>query len=133
MVKDWRDLVARTPEEFASQDIEVRIRHEVDAVDLEARRVRVRDLDGDARSEEPWDLLVVATGSEPLRPPIAGIDPPASTGCRASRTASTLRQAISTPARTRAVIVGGGYIGLEVAEAWSPGCRRPPWWRPPRR
>src|SRR5215218_11012372 len=76
VVKDWRDLVARTPEEFAEQAIEVRTRHEVDAIDLEARRVRVRDLDAGRVVEEPWDLLVVATGSEPLRPPIDGIGLP---------------------------------------------------------
>ena len=45
VVEDWRDLVARTPEEFAEQDIQVRTGHEVDAIDLEAHRVRVRDLD----------------------------------------------------------------------------------------
>ena len=44
VVKDWNDLVARTPEEFGEQDIEVRTGHEVDAIDLDARRVRVRDL-----------------------------------------------------------------------------------------
>src|SRR4029450_2701273 len=64
VVKDWRDLVARSPEEHAEQDIEVRTRHEVEAIDLEVRRVRVRDLDGGRTVEEPWDVLVVATGSE---------------------------------------------------------------------
>ena len=80
VVKDWRDLVSRTPEEFASQAIEVRTRHEVDAIDLEARRVRVRDLEAGRVVEEPWDLLVVATGSQPLRPPIDGIDLPGGGG-----------------------------------------------------
>jgi NADPH-dependent 2,4-dienoyl-CoA reductase/sulfur reductase-like enzyme len=116
VVKDWRDLVARTPEEFAEEDIEVRTRHEVDAIDLEARRVRVRELDGGRVVEEPWDVLVVATGSEPLRPPIDGIDLPGVYGLSVLQDGIELRKAVDAGPR-RAVIVGGGYIGLEAAEA----------------
>jgi NADPH-dependent 2,4-dienoyl-CoA reductase/sulfur reductase-like enzyme len=116
IVKDWRDLVARTPEEFASQDIGVRTGHEVDAVDLEARRVRVRDLDAGRVVEEPWDVLVVATGSEPMRPPIDGIDLPGVHGLSVLQDGIELRRAVDAGPE-RAVIVGGGYIGLEAAEA----------------
>ena len=116
VVKDWRDLVARTAEEFAEQDIEVRTGHEVDAVDLEARRVRVRDLDAGRVVEEPWDVLVVATGSEPLRPPIDGIDLPGVYGLSVLQDGIELRKAVDAGPE-RAVIVGGGYIGLEAAEA----------------
>jgi NADPH-dependent 2,4-dienoyl-CoA reductase/sulfur reductase-like enzyme len=116
VVEDWRDLVARTPEEHAEQDIEVRTRHEVDAIDLEARRVRVRDLDGGRVIEEPWDVLVVATGSTPLRPPIDGIDLPGVHGLSVLEDGIELRKAIDAGPR-RAVVVGGGYIGLEAAEA----------------
>jgi len=116
VVKDWRDLVARTPEEFASQDIQVRTGHEVDAVDLEARRVRVRDLDAGRVVSEPWDVLVVATGSEPMRPPIDGIGLPGVYGLSVLQDGIELRRAIDAGPE-RAVIVGGGYIGLEAAEA----------------
>jgi NADPH-dependent 2,4-dienoyl-CoA reductase/sulfur reductase-like enzyme len=116
VVKDWRDLVARTPEEFAAQDIEVRTRHEVEAVDLEAGRVRVRDLDAGRTREEAWDVLVVATGSEPLRPPIPGIDLPGVYGLSVLQDGIELRRAVDA-GPDRAVIVGGGYIGLEAAEA----------------
>ena len=116
VVKDWRDLIARSPEEHAEQDIEVRTRHEVEAIDLEARRVRVRDLDGGRTVEEPWDVLVVATGSEPLRPPIAGIDLPGVYGLSVLEDGIELRRAVDAGPK-RAVIVGGGYIGLEAAEA----------------
>jgi NADPH-dependent 2,4-dienoyl-CoA reductase/sulfur reductase-like enzyme len=116
VVKDWRELVARTPEEHADQDIEVRTRHEVDAIDLEARRVRVRDLDGDRVVEEPWDVLVVATGSQPLRPPTAGTDLPGVPGLPVLEDGIELRRAVDA-GPGRAVIVGGGYIGLEAAEA----------------
>jgi NADPH-dependent 2,4-dienoyl-CoA reductase/sulfur reductase-like enzyme len=116
VVKDWNDLVARTPEEFGEQDIEVRTGHEVDAIDLDARRVRVRDLAADRVVEEPWDVLVVATGSEPLRPPIDGIDLPGVYGLSVLQDGIDLRKAVDA-GPGRAVIVGGGYIGLEAAEA----------------
>jgi NADPH-dependent 2,4-dienoyl-CoA reductase/sulfur reductase-like enzyme len=116
VVKDWRDLVARTPAEFASEDIQVRTGHEVDAVDLEARRARVRDLDAGRVLEEPWDVLVVATGSEPVRPPIDGIDLPGVHGLSVLQDGIELRKAVDAGPE-RAVIVGGGYIGLEAAEA----------------
>jgi NADPH-dependent 2,4-dienoyl-CoA reductase/sulfur reductase-like enzyme len=116
VVKDWRDLVARTAGEFAEQDIEVRTGHEVDAVDLAACRVRVRDLDAGRVVEEPWDVLVVATGSEPVRPPIDGIDLPGVYGLSVLQDGIELRRAVDAGPE-RAVIVGGGYIGLEAAEA----------------
>jgi NADPH-dependent 2,4-dienoyl-CoA reductase/sulfur reductase-like enzyme len=116
VVKDWHDLVARTPEQFAEQDIQARTGHEVEAVDLEAGRVRVRDLDAGRTLDEPWDVLVVATGSEPLRPPIPGIDLPGVYGLSVLQDGIDLRAAVDAGPE-RAVIVGGGYIGLEAAEA----------------
>jgi NADPH-dependent 2,4-dienoyl-CoA reductase/sulfur reductase-like enzyme len=116
VVEDWRTLVARTPEQFAEQDIDARTRHEVEAIDLSSRRVRVRDLDAGRTSDEPWDVLVVATGSEPLRPPIPGIDLPGVQGLSVLQDGLDLRAAIDA-GPGRAVVVGGGYIGLEAAEA----------------
>jgi NADPH-dependent 2,4-dienoyl-CoA reductase/sulfur reductase-like enzyme len=116
VVDDWRKLVARTPEQFAEQDVEARTRHEVEAIDLRSRRVRVRDLDAGRTSDEPWDVLVVATGSEPLRPPIPGVDLPGVHGLSVLQDGIDLREAIDAGPR-RAVVVGGGYIGLEAAEA----------------
>jgi NADPH-dependent 2,4-dienoyl-CoA reductase/sulfur reductase-like enzyme len=116
VVKDWRTLVARTPEQFAEQGIDARARHEVEAIDLRGRRVRVRDLDAGRTSDEPWDVLVVATGSEPLRPPIPGIDLPGVQGLSVLQDGLDLRAAIDA-GPGRAVVVGGGYIGLEAAEA----------------
>jgi NADPH-dependent 2,4-dienoyl-CoA reductase/sulfur reductase-like enzyme len=116
VVKDWGDLVVRTPEQFAEQQIDARTRHRVEAIDLEARRVRVHDLDRGRSLEEPWDLLVVATGAEPLRPPIPGIDLPGVFGLSILQDGIDLRAAVDAGPR-RAVVVGGGYIGLEAAEA----------------
>jgi NADPH-dependent 2,4-dienoyl-CoA reductase/sulfur reductase-like enzyme len=112
-------LVARTPEQFRSSGIDVRTRHEVTAIDADARTVTVRDLSAGTTSSEPYDDLLVATGAVPLRPPLPGID---ATGVFDLRTIpdahaidAALRDAGEEPA---VVVVGAGYIGLEAAEAF---------------
>jgi NADPH-dependent 2,4-dienoyl-CoA reductase/sulfur reductase-like enzyme len=116
VVKDWRDLVVRTPAQFAERDIDARTGHLVEAIDLEARRVRVRELASGRTRDEPWDALVVATGSEPLRPPIPGIQLPGVHGLSILQDGIDLRRAVDAGPAS-AVVVGGGYIGLEAAEA----------------
>jgi NADPH-dependent 2,4-dienoyl-CoA reductase/sulfur reductase-like enzyme len=110
-------LVARTPERFAHMGIDLRTRHEVEAIDLDRRLVRVADLEGGSRFEMPWDQLMVSTGAHPLRPAsIAGIDLPGVLALRTLEDAVTLR-AMTEHEAERVVVVGAGYIGLEMAEA----------------
>lgn len=116
-VSDADALVVRSPDEHRRRGIDVRIHHEVELIDLEQRVVRVRDLDGNQTLREPFDQLVIATGAEPVRPKIPGID---ATGVHVVKTlagAIGLRRALETDPPRRAVIVGAGYIGIEVAEA----------------
>src|SRR4051794_10360138 len=116
IVEDWHDLVVRSPESFAELGIDARIRHEAEAIDLDNRRITVRDLEHDRSTDEPFDILVVATGSEPLRPPIPGIDLPGVYGLSILQDGIDLRAAIDAGPGS-AVVIGGGYIGLEAAEA----------------
>jgi NADPH-dependent 2,4-dienoyl-CoA reductase/sulfur reductase-like enzyme len=116
VVEDWRTLVVRTPEQFAEQGIQARTGHEVEAIDLAAGRVQVRDLRAGTTGDEPWDVLVLATGTEPTRPPIPGLDLPGVHGLSILQDGLDLRRAIDAGPR-RAVVLGGGYIGLEAAEA----------------
>src|SRR5687767_315859 len=73
-VTEVDELVIRTPETFRDkQDIDVRIRHEVTEIDLDKRAVKVRNLEDDSESTEGFDLLMVATGGAPIRPPLDGV------------------------------------------------------------
>jgi NADPH-dependent 2,4-dienoyl-CoA reductase/sulfur reductase-like enzyme len=109
-------LVARTPAEFRERGIDARIRHEVTAIDTDGRRVTVRDLDGDREFDQPYDDLMIATGATGLRPPLPGIDAGGVLELRTIDDALALDDLIGAGA-SRAVVVGAGYIGIEVAEA----------------
>jgi NADPH-dependent 2,4-dienoyl-CoA reductase/sulfur reductase-like enzyme len=108
-------LISRSPDEHRARGIDVRTRCEVVAVDLGARTLTVRDATG-AESTEPFDELVVATGAEAVTPPIEGAE--AIEPARTVDAAERLRHALERGGRS-AVVVGGGYIGLEMAEAFA--------------
>jgi NADPH-dependent 2,4-dienoyl-CoA reductase/sulfur reductase-like enzyme len=116
-VQELRQLQARTPAQFARMDIDVHLRHEVTAIDIAAKTVTVNDLDTDTISNEPYDLLLYATGARPLLPPIEGLDLDGVFQVRTLDDAIAVRAALAEPPQ-HAVVIGGGYIGLEVAEAF---------------
>lgn len=115
LVDEADDLVARSPAQHRANGIDVRTRHEVVAIDLDRRELTVRDRNARREATEPFDRLVVATGAEEAIPPIPGAD--------AAQTARTIDDGERLRGRLGrdgddAVVVGGGYIGLEVAEAF---------------
>lgn len=117
LVHDAADLVARTPEEHRRRGLDVRMRHEVVAIATEATTVRVRNLADGSETDEPYDRLVIATGATPTRPPIPGIDASGIFGVQSLADGVAVRAAVDGGDVRRAVVVGGGYIGLELAEA----------------
>lgn len=118
-VADLDELIVRTPQEFRDGfRIDVRTRHEVKAIDLDARRIEVRALDQQRTLHLGFDLLHIATGSRPLRPDLPGIDGPAIYGVQTLDDAEVLLQAIREQPRRHVTVVGAGYIGLEMAEAF---------------
>ncbi len=118
VVDDLDTLIARTPEEFRDKhSIDARTRHEVVEIDLEAGKVRVRDLERGTESTEGYDQLVVATGAVPARPPIEGIDSGNVFGVQTLDDGVVIKKTIEGERPRRAVVVGAGYIGLEMAEA----------------
>jgi NADPH-dependent 2,4-dienoyl-CoA reductase/sulfur reductase-like enzyme len=120
LVEDADALVARTPEEHRAHGIDVRTGHEVVAIDTERRIVHARRRADDAAVEEPFDQLVIATGAVPLRPPLPGIDADGVYGVQTLTDGLVVHAALDAldgPGPHHAVVVGGGYIGLELAEA----------------
>ena len=114
-VPNWPDLVARTPEAHRRNGIDVRLRSEVVAIDPPARTVQVRDAAG-GTSTEAWDHLVIGTGAEPIRPDLPGIDAAGVFEIQRIPDGAAVLDAIAAGAK-RAVVVGAGYIGIEMAEA----------------
>ncbi|GAC1441917.1 MAG: FAD-dependent oxidoreductase [Mycobacteriales bacterium] len=111
------DLISRSPEQHRANGIDVRTRHEVLGIDLAARTVSVRDLDAGRSFDEPFDALVYAAGSVPTRPPVPGIDAAGVYGVQVLDDGAALIGELDSEAVQRVVVVGGGYIGLELAEA----------------
>lgn len=110
-------LVARTPEQHRAAGIDVRMRTEVVGIDLDGRTVRWRDLEDGGEGSEPFDDLVYATGSVPIRPPVPGIDAAGVYGVQVLDDGVALRDELDSGRVKKVVVVGGGYIGLEIAEA----------------
>lgn len=119
LVPDVDDLVARTPEEFRNrQRIDVRMRCEAMGVDVAARTVEVRDHERDRTYSLPFDHLLIGTGARPVRPPLPGIDEPWVSVVKTLDDSVALAALAAAGTLRRVVIVGGGYIGLEMAEAF---------------
>ncbi|WP_457629179.1 FAD-dependent oxidoreductase [Oceanithermus sp.] len=115
-IENVEKLVARTPEKFAKQGVTALVRHEVVEVDYDGRRVRVAALDEGREFWQPFDYLVVSTGARPVVPPLEGVELKGVFTLRQPEDGVAIREALAGARRT--VIVGGGYVGLEVAEAF---------------
>ncbi|MFI5805860.1 FAD-dependent oxidoreductase [Streptomyces sp. NPDC051561] len=111
------DLVARTPEQHRDRDIDLRMRTAVTEIDVEGRRVKSRDLESGNDSWTSYDKLVIATGARPIRPPLPGIDAPGVHGVQNLEDGRSLIETLERTEGRRAVVVGAGYIGVEMAEA----------------
>jgi NADPH-dependent 2,4-dienoyl-CoA reductase/sulfur reductase-like enzyme len=118
-VEDPNRLVARTPEQFRDNHrIDVRMGHEAMAIDLDARKVEVRDHTRGRTITLGFDLLHIGTGARPIRPDLPGIDRPEVHGVQTLDDGIHLLDHARTGGCERVVIVGGGYIGIEMAEAF---------------
>jgi len=109
-------LISRSADEHRANGITLYMRTEVTAVDLDARTLTVLDHQARAERTKGFDQIVLATGAEAVPPPVPGAD--ASEPVRTVDAAERFRSALSRGGEHQhVVVVGGGYIGLEMAEA----------------
>ena len=112
-IKERERLFVQTPASFAKRfHVDVRVETEVLAIDPAAKKITVQAKNR-GRYEEAYDALLLAPGAKPLKPAIPGIDHPRILSLRNIPDADQLRQRAEG---TRAIVIGGGFIGLEMAE-----------------
>ncbi|PKQ14360.1 MAG: pyridine nucleotide-disulfide oxidoreductase, partial [Actinobacteria bacterium HGW-Actinobacteria-8] len=117
IIPDSDSLILSTPEIFAARyNIEVRVRNEVLSIDRVAKTIAVTNLDTGENYQEGYDFLVLSPGAVPLKPSIPGADAPHVFTVRDVVDIDRLKKHVDLPHVTDVVVVGGGYIGLEVTE-----------------
>lgn len=110
-------LLVQTPEAMKKKfNIDVRIRNEVLSIDRNKKVVLVKKLESGETYEESYDTLVIATGSSPLRPPIPGIESSRVQTVWTVNDTDRIRLAVMEQHAKTAAVIGGGFIGLEMAE-----------------
>lgn len=117
VIEDERALLVASPEMFRDRfNIEVNTDTEVTDIDRQACVIRVRDLRSGASRSERYDALVLSPGAAPIRPPLPGIDLEGVFAIRNIPDSRRIRSWISDRRAKTAVVIGGGFIGLEMVE-----------------
>lgn len=117
-IADSEELVIRTPKEMARQGVEVHIQHRVERVDPALKEVTVHDLGNGREFAVPYDVLVIATGARPAWLALRGSELSGVFGLRSMESGQAIGQYLKLHLPRRAVIVGGGYIAVEMAETF---------------
>lgn len=117
VIADEAALTVQTPQGFKSRfNIDVRVRHEVVALDVNAKRVTVKNLESGEQFEESYDKLLLAPGAKPTKPNFPGIDLPQVFSLRTVEDTLRIKRFIQEHKSRTAAVIGGGFIGVEVAE-----------------
>lgn len=117
VIEKESSLLLATPELFRTRyGIDVLLRHEVRAIDPQQRTVSVTNLETGEQLQLSYNELILSPGAAPLRPPMPGIDLPGVMTLRTVPDANAIRRYIAEHGVRRALVIGAGFIGLEVAE-----------------
>ncbi len=117
IIEDRQDLELQTPESFNARfNVDVRVLSEVIEIEPETKQVTIHDLASDRFYKESYDTLVLSPGARPVRPRISGIEQEHVFTLRTIDDSCVIREFIEQKKPQQAVIIGSGYIGLEMAE-----------------
>ena len=117
VIESRDDLLLQTPESFRRRfNVDVRVRNEVTAIDPATKQLEIKDLSTGRVYAEAYDKLILSPGAAPARPPVPGIDSDGIFTLRDVHDTDRINEYIDQHRPRRALIVGAGYIGLEMAE-----------------
>jgi len=117
VISERSRLFIMTPQKFKETlNIDVRTLHEVISINRAAKTVRVKRLEDNREFDETYDTLVLSPGAAPMRPPIPGIEDEAILTLRSVSDIDAIKLKLDTSGAKRAAVIGGGFIGLEMAE-----------------
>jgi len=117
VITEENDLLVATPDLFRKRfNIDVRVQSEVLGIDREKKEIEVKDTAAGQTYREKYDALMLSPGSAPIRPPLPGIDLPGIFTLRTIPDSRQIREWINRKNVKRAIVVGGGFIGLEMTE-----------------
>jgi NADPH-dependent 2,4-dienoyl-CoA reductase/sulfur reductase-like enzyme/peroxiredoxin family protein/rhodanese-related sulfurtransferase/TusA-related sulfurtransferase len=117
VISERAKLFVMTPEKFKETlDVDVRVSTEAVSIDRAAKKVALKDLKTGRTYAESYDALVLSPGAEPVKPPIPGLDTEGIFTLRSVPDIDRIKEWIDVRRPERAVVVGGGFIGLEMAE-----------------
>ncbi|MEJ5273057.1 MAG: CoA-disulfide reductase [Spirochaetota bacterium] len=116
-IKEWDNLFVQTPESFNARfNVDVRVNHEVIKIDPQKKEVYFKNLLTLESGKISYDKLVLSPGADPFKPPLPGIDDPRIFTLRNPKDTLNIKNYIKDKKVKKAVIVGAGFIGLEMAE-----------------
>lgn len=117
VIRDQKDLTLQTPESFYSRfRVEAKVNHEVTGIDPSAKSVTVRNLNTGEEFQDYYDKLVLSPGAKAIRPGIPGIDAKNIFTLRTVEDTFRIHEYIKSTGADSAIVVGGGFVGLEAAE-----------------
>ncbi|HPX06913.1 MAG TPA: FAD-dependent oxidoreductase, partial [Tenuifilaceae bacterium] len=117
VIKERDNLLVQTPQSFSARfNVEVRVENEAVSINRAAKEITIRRVNTGEEYTESYDKLILAPGAEPIRPSLPGINNPKIFTVRNVRDTDVVKAFIDNTKPKRALVVGAGFIGLEMAE-----------------